>query len=51
MVYQKVYKATAETVLQIICAQGAIKTCIILKASIKVEPSEVNFTFGETSVL
>lgn len=51
MVHQKVSKVTAETVLQIICAQGTIKTCIILKGNVKAEPSEVNFTFGETSVL
>lgn len=51
MVHQKVYKVTAETVLQIICAQGTIKMCIILKSNVKAELSEVNFAFGETSVL
>lgn len=35
MVRPKVYKVTAETILQIIGAQGAIKTYIILKDSEK----------------
>lgn len=51
MVHQKVYKVIAETILQIIHAQGTIKMCIILKGNVKAESSEVNFAFGKTLVL
>lgn len=51
MAHQKVYKVIAETVFQIICAQGAIKICITLKGKVKSGPLRNDFTFGEISVL